>query len=184
MKAMCFRYRHQHSLLGTMDFSWVLPLPYPFLMNSAEEIHFNLGPDLSQPLLFVSFYYYLYTDSLFYLPGAFSTFTFYYICLTWILSMSRSRYVTKIQWLPPPPLAPYLATLKALGYSMQHIVRVTHCVDIDLSLGDFLLKRPLTIIYSIPEPLSAMPPNNLSLLIMIATTYKLKLWLYERDKQV
>jgi hypothetical protein len=55
-----------------------------------------------------------------------------------------------------------------VGYSMQHIARVAHGIDTDLSLGDFLSKRPLTIIYDIPEPLSATPPNDPSLLIMIA----------------
>ena len=57
---------------------------------------------------------------------------------------------------------------QSVGYSMQHVAQVASGVDTDLSLGDFLSKHPLTIIYNIPEPLSATPPNNPSLHIMIA----------------
>ena len=57
---------------------------------------------------------------------------------------------------------------QSVGYSMQHVAQVASGVDTDLSLGDFLSKHPLTIIYNIPEPLSAMPPNDPSLHIMIA----------------
>ena len=56
---------------------------------------------------------------------------------------------------------------QSVGYSMQHVAQVASGVDTDLSLGDFLSKHPLTIIYNIPEPLSATPPNDPSLHIMI-----------------
>ena len=54
-----------------------------------------------------------------------------------------------------------------INYIVQCIVQVVHDVNINLSLGDFLLKHPFTIIYDILEPLSATPPNYPSFLNMI-----------------
>jgi hypothetical protein len=57
---------------------------------------------------------------------------------------------------------------QSVGYSMQRSARATDGIDINLSLHNFLSERPLKIIYDIFEPLSATPPDNLSLLITIA----------------
>jgi hypothetical protein len=86
------------------------------------------------------------------------------------------EHVTKIQSNPvllANSIADAMVTLphtspQTIGYSTQPSARVASGIDTNTPLQTFLTEHALTVIHDIPEPLSATPSSDLTLVTMIA----------------